>query len=75
MTKKATPRKITRKTRWMKTSPKSVVTVSSVGIEGKVLTEPRRLASGSCVNVEDWFDENDDKRVEMSWMEFVEDRV
>ena len=36
------------------------------------MTDPRRLASGFSVNVEDWVEE---KKVECSWMEFVEDKV
>ena len=36
------------------------------------MTDPRRPASGFSVNVEDWAEE---KKVECSWMEFVEDKL
>ena len=74
MTKIAMMRKKMRKPSWMKMSAKSVGEVSSVGREGKVLTEPKRLAWGSSVNVEDWLSVTD-SRLEWLWMEFVEDKV
>ena len=43
---------------------------SSVGREEKVPSEPRMLASGSSVNVEDLVEVN-----KCSWMEFVEDKL
>ena len=74
MTKIAMMRKKMRKPSWMKMFAKSVGEVSSVGREGKVLTEPRRLAWGSSVNVEDWLNVTE-SRLEWLWMEFVEDKV
>ena len=63
-----------RKPSWIKMSAKSVGEVSSVVREGKVLTEPKRLAWGSSVNVEDWLSVTE-IRLEWLWMEFAEDKV
>jgi hypothetical protein len=53
ITKIAMMKKKMRKLILMRMFPKSVDKFSSVGREGKVLTDPRRLSSDVSANVED----------------------